>query len=116
MNQADYPDLQAPPPARAPFFDEARDAWVLSRYRDVIAALRDPALWPVAARGEDQAATRDSSGRLRLRGASQDALAASHVTVWEAQAGILAERALDRLPANRPTDLLAELALPWCLE
>jgi cytochrome P450 len=104
------------PPPQAPYFDESRDAWVLSRYADVVAALRDSQLWPVAARGEDQAATRDELGRLRLRGPSQEALSAERVQRWQEQIQPLAHDLLDRLSKERTVDLLAEFALPWCLE
>jgi cytochrome P450 len=104
-----------PTPPTAPYFDEARGAWVLSRYRDVMTALRDPELWPVAARGEDHSITRDEIGRLRLRGPVQEALAprlealAAHMQPW-------ATHLLDGFPPNGPVDLLSDYALPWCRE
>jgi cytochrome P450 len=97
----------------APYLDEARNVWVLSRYRDVMAALRDPDLWPVAARGEDQAVTRDDSGRLRLRGPVMDAIA-PRLEAWRARMEPVAGELLDGL-AER-IDLLADYALPWCQE
>ena len=100
----------------SPYFDEARGAWVLTRFRDVTAALREPALWPIAARGEDQSVTRDDVGRLKLRGPAQDALSADAVAEWEAQVEPLAGRILEALPQDRQVDLLAEFALPWCFE
>ena len=104
------------PPPEAAYFDEARDAWVLSRYADVVEALRTPHLWPVAARGEDQAATRDEVGRLKLRGPSQDSLAAERVARWQSEIEPLAQDLLDQLPKGQTVDLLADFALPWCLE
>lgn len=106
--------MQAPP--QSPYFDESHGAWVLSRYRDVVEALRESRLWPVAGRGEDQSVTRDEVGRLRLRGPSQDALPAERLAEWQRQIEPIARRLLDRLPTHRPVDLLAEFALPWCLE
>jgi cytochrome P450 len=106
----------APSPPQSAFFDESRGAWVLSRYRDVVAALREPQLWPIAARGEDQAVTRDEAGRLRLRGPSQDALSTARVAEWQSQVEPLAAHLLASLPKHRPVDLLAEFALPWCFE
>jgi cytochrome P450 len=106
----------SPPPPQAAWFDESRGAWVLSRYRDVVAALRDPQLWPVAARGEDQDVTRDEAGRLRLRGPSQDALSAARVADWQAHVEPLAKKLLDGLAKHQPVDLLADFALPWCFE
>ncbi len=107
-------DLQAPPAARPAYFDTARGEWVLSRYRDVVAAFREPLLWPAAPRGQDHGAGRDSTGRLLLRGPSQEALA--HMDEWEPRIASMARRALDALPSERAVDLLAEFALPWCLD
>src|SRR3954469_25622010 len=104
-----------PPPPTAPYLDEARGAWVLSRYRDVMAALRDPELWPVAARGEDHAMTRDDLGTLRLGGPVMDAIA-PRLDGWRARIEPLAGQLLDGLAAADRVDLLANYALPWCQE
>jgi cytochrome P450 len=104
-----------PPPPTAPYLDEAQDAWVLSRYRDVMAALRDPELWPVAAPGEDQAITRDEVGRLRFRTPVMDAIA-PRLDAWRARMEPVAEQLLDRLATSVQADLLANYALPWCQE
>jgi cytochrome P450 len=104
-----------PPSPTAPYLDEARGAWVLSRYRDVMAALRDPELWPVAAHGEDHAITRDELGRLRLRGPVMDAIA-PRVDAWRARMEPVAGQLLDGLAAADRVDLLADYALPWCQE
>ena len=104
------------PAPQPPYFDASREAWVLSRYQDVVAALRDPRLWPVAARGEDQSATRDEAGRLRLRAPSQEALSAALVAQCQEFIEPLAHRMLEGLARDRAVDLLAEFAIPWCLE
>jgi cytochrome P450 len=103
-----------PPPPTDPFPDEA-GVWVLSRYRDVMAALRDPELWPVAARDEDHAVTRDEAGRLRLRGPVMDAIA-PRLDGWRARMEPVAGQLLDRLAQAERVDLLADYALPWCQE
>src|SRR5581483_1269533 len=51
-------DQYSPPEPGPSYFDPGRNAWVLSRYADVMAAFREPSLWPVPARGEDQSKTR----------------------------------------------------------
>lgn len=104
------------PPPQAAYFDETRGAWVLSRYRDVVEALRDPRLWPIAARGEDQATTRDDAGRLRLRGPSQEALSVTRLAEWQKRIEPVAQCLLDGLAPGRTVDLLGEFGLPWCLE
>jgi cytochrome P450 len=104
-----------PAPPSAPYFDEQRHAWVLTRYRDVMAALRDSELWPVAARGEDHSVTRDEIGRLKLRAPVHDVLA-PRLDGWRVRMEPLAEHLLERLPAADTVDLLADYALPWCRE
>jgi cytochrome P450 len=102
-------------PCSPPYFDEALGAWVLSRYRDVMAALRDPELWPVASRGEDCGVTRDEVGRLKLRAPVQDALA-PRLDALRARMAPLADDLLAGLAAAGGADLLADYALPWCRE
>jgi cytochrome P450 len=105
--------LVAPPVA--PYYDRQREGWILSRYADVVAALREPRLWPAAARGEDQVKTRDEIGRLRLRPDVQESLSASRLAEWQAQMEQPARSAIGALATDRPVDLLAEFAKPWCL-
>ena len=98
-----------------PYFDEALGVWVLSRYRDVMAALRDPELWPVAARGEDHQVTRDEVGRLKLRAPVQDALA-PHLEALRARMEPLTDGLLNALRESGTVDLLTGYALPLCRE
>jgi hypothetical protein len=80
-----------------------------------MAALRNPRVWPVAARGEDQSKTRDDFGRLRARLEAQEALSASWVAKWQAELTPRACQAAAGLATDRPVDLLAEYFRPWCL-
>jgi cytochrome P450 len=105
----------APPPPAAPYLDQERGGWILSRYADVVAALREPRLWPAAARGEDQAKTRDEIGRLRLRGDVLEALSAARLSEWQAQLEQPTRSAIHALATDRPVDLLGEFTKPWCL-
>jgi cytochrome P450 len=108
-------DPMTPPRPRAPHFDPAKNAWVLSRYPDVWAALREPHLWPVGGKREIQPDTRDDAGRLKLRAEMLDALSASRLEEWRPRLEALTHSALDSLPTNRPVDLFAEFTLPWGL-
>src|ERR1700739_4973254 len=45
------PDF-GPAPPREPYFDSTRGAWILSRYTDVVAALREKALHLASPRGK----------------------------------------------------------------
>jgi cytochrome P450 len=105
-----------PPRPEAAYFDTAQNAWILSRYPDVWAAMREPHLWPVSGQREILPEIRDETGRLKQRSEMLDALSASRLEAWRPQLEALTYSALDRLPAGRPVDLLAEFALPWGLE
>ncbi len=104
------------PAPQAPYFDASHHAWVLSRYCDVVAALRDPHLWPGATSAGDQPAIRDDAGRLQLRAPSQEALSAELVARCQARMEPLAGSLLQSLPPDSAVDLLTAFALPWCRE
>ncbi len=105
------PDPMTPAPPAPPSFDAEQDCWILSRYADVALSLREPHLWPVAGKYQD----RDETGKLHLRPAMLDALAAAHTAEWQPQAARLAEAALDQLPVDGPVEILSDFAKPWCL-
>jgi cytochrome P450 len=109
-------DPMTPPRPEAPHFDPAKNAWVLSRYADVWAALREPHLWPVGGKREIQPETRDDAGKLKQRAAMLDALSAVRLEVWRPRLEVLTQSALDRLPTDRAVDLFGEFSLPWGLE
>src|SRR5207247_4646971 len=102
-------------PPRAPYFDSESGEWVLSRYADVLSAFRDPRLWPVGSRGEDEGDSRDEAGRLRARGDVLDALSAARVAEWQRQLDVLPDDSARRLPTDRQVDLLHEFAKPVCM-
>jgi cytochrome P450 len=104
-----------PPRPEPAYFDPAQNAWILSRYPDVSAALRESHLWPVSGQREILPEIRDETGRLKQRTEMLDALAASRLETWRPQLEALTHNALDRLPTDRPVDLLGEFALPWSL-
>jgi cytochrome P450 len=112
---SDDTDPMTPAPPEAARFDSAQNAWVLSRYRDVSAALRDPHLWPVDGKREIQPDGRDADGRLPQRGAMLEAIAGARVDAWRPQVEALTRSAIANLPANRAVDLLEEFTLPWGL-
>jgi cytochrome P450 len=108
-------DPLAPPPSRSAHFDEAAEAWILSRYADVTAAFREPRLWTIGLRGEDQHTVRDETGRLRARDDLLEMVSPAKVANWQPQMETLADTAAAMLPRERPVDLFSEFAQPWCL-
>jgi cytochrome P450 len=83
-----------------PYFDRTARTWVLSRYADVLAALREP--------------------RLCLTGHSEPqperSLFKELAEACMPHMKLLAERMLRDIPPDRPVDLVGEFAEPWCLE
>jgi len=109
-------DPMTPPRPEAAHFDPAKNAWVLSRYPDVWAALREPHLWPVNGKREVQPETRSDNGGLKQRAEMLEALSAARLEAWRPQLEALTRSALGRLPTGRPVDLFCEFTLPWGLE
>jgi cytochrome P450 len=99
-----FPDVSAPGPA-APFFDPAQNAWVLSRYEDVLAALREPGL---RQEGPQKAPT-------RVREDVLSALSHAKISEWQEQIEPLADGIIGELSPSGTVDLVSEVIRPWSL-
>ena len=99
-----FPDMFPTCPA-APFFDPARNAWVLSRYGDVLAALREPALRQAG----------PQKAPVQVREDVLSALSQSKIAEWQERIEPLAFRIFAELPSGRPVDLVSEVLRPWSL-
>ena len=108
IDETSLSDPMTPERPEAARFDAAQQAWILSRYADVWAALREPNLWPVTGK-------RESDGRLQQRAAMLEAVAGARVEEWRPRLEIVTRRALESLPAHREVELLGEFLLPWGL-
>jgi cytochrome P450 len=97
-----FPDV-FPPGPEAPFFDPAQNAWVVSRYGDVLAALREPSLRQA---GPQKAPVRENVS---------SALSQSKITEWQEQIESLADRIIAELPPGGPVDLVSDVIRPWSL-
>lgn len=91
-------DLSIARPPENPRFDPQLDAWALSRYADVMAALQDFRLQPI---GYSKADVQTGFPPARLK-------------EWQARLEPLADKIIDGLPAARKLDLVREFAEPWC--
>ena len=99
-----FPNVATPRP-EAPFFDSVQNAWVLSRYGDVLAALRETAFRQAG----------PQKAPVRVREDVLSTLSQSRISEWQEQIELLAKRIIGELPPNRPVDLVSELIQPWSL-
>jgi cytochrome P450 len=109
-------DVWATKPPEDPYFDSRLGTWILSRYRDVAAALREPSLIPVSPRSKAVAVPVDSAVHAEFRAQALRALAPVRVRQLEAQYAPMATRMAGELPTSRSVDLVEEYAKPWSLE
>jgi cytochrome P450 len=103
-------DPLMPPSPREIFFDSHRGMWVLSRYADVLAAMREPALRPVSAKKSKNLKVPDASALRDLRARVLDASSPASLALYQAQM----EQAADSLPRGG-LDLIGDFAEPLCL-
>jgi cytochrome P450 len=96
-------------------FDPELDAWILTSYAEVNAALREKQLSAVSARGDGNPGTFDETAHERFREEARSSLSAVKLAEWRDSIEPLARRMLDQLPADRPVDLVSEFAQPWAL-
>ena len=103
------------PPA-APYFDSRLNAWILSRYRDVAAALRDPRFAPALAGSTAPATPINSAFHADFRTQALHALSPAAIQHWEEQFASSADLLAGALPTGEPVDLLERYARPWSLQ
>jgi cytochrome P450 len=95
--------------AHPPRFDPDLHAWVVSRYDDVLAALKEPGFLQTGEAGAVDAATQQQA-----RAGVLAALPLARLDNWQSRIAPLASSLLDRLPTDRPVDLVSEFLKPWC--
>lgn len=100
---------------RAPYFDESQHAWVLSRYADVSAAMRDPVLFLAGRRADKPETPPEPTEHKAMRDETREALAATNLETWRTQLQPLAKRLADEIDMQHPVDLLSDYGHPICL-
>jgi len=111
----DDEDPLSPPEPREACFDAATDTWVLGKYTDVLAALRETRLSPAGPRKKESSKTPAQAAQKRMRVEVQAAFSTSKLTEWHAILEPLAYYLTGQLANNGPVDVVREFAEPWCL-
>lgn len=94
--------------AEAAHFDEQLGAWVVSRYDDVLAALRESTLVQTGSSGP-----LDEAAQLQAREQVLALLTSAKIEEWRARVASLTSGFLDRIPVGRTFDLVREFLQPW---
>lgn len=89
-------------------FDASLDAWVLTSYADVVAALHAPRL--SGGGGDDPTA---QAAHVAVRDAARRALSSDHIARWRDTLDSSARQLVRALPADEPVDLVRSFAEPW---
>jgi cytochrome P450 len=98
-----------------PYFDTQMDAWVVSRYADVMAAFYSTDLVPVGPASKAESPAIDEAARLRMRVETKDALLPTMLRAWRRQMLSDARGRVARFDCDRSVDLIRDYAQPLCL-
>lgn len=101
-----------PAPAEAPLFDISRNAWILSRYSDVYAALREPSLLQATPQGK-ATSTDDGASHARLFAEVQADMSRMSSTAWRAEMESVLHSLLGKVDRGHSFDLVKEVIQPW---
>jgi cytochrome P450 len=105
-----------PRPPQDAYYDSTRTAWVLSRYGDVQAALRERALHQASPRGETFPAGEDEVQRAETFAQVRAEIAELHRGRWRADMESEAGAVLRDVDRKKRVDLLGDVALPWAVD
>jgi hypothetical protein len=105
-------DFQPAPPEEA-HFDSVRRSWILSRYIDVYAALREPLLRQVSSNGEFLLTDNDAERHSQLYADIQADMSLLSSAEWRRQMEVTASATLQKLPPGAPIDIVRNVIQPW---
>ncbi|HWW23899.1 MAG TPA: cytochrome P450 [Edaphobacter sp.] len=108
-------DSRIAPEIEGPYYDEELEAWVLSRYADVLAAFRSSGLWPAGSSSKKSVEPPDEKGNLQMRAETVEALSPAQLREWRESLTPAVKELTDGLPVEETVDLVASCARPLCL-
>jgi cytochrome P450 len=104
-----------PAPAEAPLFNTSRNAWVLSRYSDVCAALREPSLLQTTPQGKATGPD-DGANHARLYAEVQADMSRMSSPTWRAEMESTLHFFLRKMDRSQSFDVVKEILQPWSTE
>ena len=121
----DQLDSPSAPQLEAPYFDDTLNAWVLSRYADILAAFHSSSLSPAShasnhgSQPSDERAEcerdRCESARLKMRAEAMASLSPPQLRAWRERLAPETLALAGSLPLEEPVDLMGAYARPLCL-
>lgn len=111
---AESDPLSLPPP-RPAYYDSSLNAWVLSRYADVLSALHETRLRPVDSRAEALPEKAEIDAQRQLRIETQAALSHQSIKSWQPRFAAVASACMETLRSSARVDIVKQFAEPWCL-
>ncbi|HEX9201706.1 MAG TPA: cytochrome P450 [Acidobacteriaceae bacterium] len=114
--ESDRLDTPESPEIMEAYFDRGIDAWVLSRYADVAAALHAVDLAPATPTRKEESPLANEAARLQARADVMEALSPSSLRAWRRHTLQVARVRVASLPVGCSVDLIREYAQPVCTE
>jgi cytochrome P450 len=110
---SDELDSPVPPHIEPAYFDKDFDAWVLSRYEDVVTAFRSSSL---TVDGKKPRTIEEDKAMDRMRAETMEALSPARLRAWSEAINPLIQKRVQELPEGRAVDLLDSYLRPNCLD
>jgi cytochrome P450 len=113
--RSDEQGSQEAPELEPAYFDDALQAWVLSRHHDILAVLRENCAVPASVKRGEAIAPANEELRVRLRTQTLEVLSPALLRQWRQALLPELNRLMQNLHAGEPADVLAAYARPACL-
>lgn len=114
MSKVERPDF-APSPPEEPYFDATCGVWILSRYTDVAAALRERALHLASPEGKTFPDGEDDAKRSCKFAQVRAEINLISAVEWRSEARSLAHRVICEAMSKERIDLPGDVIRPWCV-
>jgi cytochrome P450 len=111
----DLLDSPFPPELDAPYFDNTLDAWVLSRYEDILAVFWASELSPASFNSKNIPDSFNKDESFKMRTETLEALTSGRMRVWKEHLTKETSALMEGLNWQEPVDLLSQYAQPLCL-